>query len=73
MLLKQLVITHKFKIKLAESKHYTSMTTQGWAWLSALKGFFIAVDIVFVSTMAKETQIACQYIVALIGGNQQGG
>ena len=42
---------------------------QAWAWLSALKCYFIIIGITCIATKAADAEAACQYAMALMGGN----
>lgn len=55
--------------KLAEPKHFAGKGQEARSWLSALKRYYIAVGIKFVTTEEHTTLQACQYAVALMTGN----
>ena len=59
----------QISIKLAEPKPFNGNTTQAHTWLSALKRYFIAVELIYKATKASGPLAACQYAVTLMAGN----
>ena len=55
--------------KLAEPKHFAGKGQEARSWLSALKRYYIAVGINYVTAEGQATLQACQYAVALMTGN----
>ena len=56
-------------IELVEPKLFNGNTMQAYAWLSALKWYFITVGLTYAATKAADTLAACQYTVALKSSN----
>ena len=58
----------EIRIKLEEPRPFYGNTMQAYAWLYALKYYYILVGLTYTATKAADTEASCQYAVALMSG-----